>query len=139
MTDSFGTVVAQVAEVDATGPVPRVAHVWAAADPGYVMNPDGFIAQIESGIIYGLTAALYGEITIEDGAVMQSNFHDYEMLRIDEAPEITVELINSGARRGGGGEPGTPPIAPAVANAVFGATGQRVRDLPLRNESGGFT
>ncbi|MDJ0922218.1 MAG: molybdopterin-dependent oxidoreductase [Henriciella sp.] len=136
---SFGTVVAQVVEVDVTGPEPRVVHVWCAADPGYAMNPDGFIAQIESGIIYGLTAALYGDITIENGAVMQSNFHDYPMLRIDQSPEITVKIINSGARVGGGGEPGTPPIAPALANAVFAATGQRIRKQPIANLNEGLT
>ncbi|MHA7900825.1 MAG: xanthine dehydrogenase family protein molybdopterin-binding subunit [Henriciella sp.] len=133
LVDSFGTVVAQVVEVDVTGPEPRVVHVWCAADPGYAMNPDGFIAQIESGIIYGLTAALYGEITIENGAVVQSNFHDYPMLRMDQAPEISVEIINSGEKVGGGGEPGTPPIAPALANAVFAATGVRVRSQPIAN------
>ncbi|MEO1027792.1 MAG: molybdopterin cofactor-binding domain-containing protein, partial [Pseudomonadota bacterium] len=137
VTDSFGTLVAQIAEVDVNGDSPRVTKVWAAADPGYVMNPDGFTAQIESGIIYGLTAALYGNITVENGEVAQSNFHDYEMLRIDEAPEIEVILINSGARVGGGGEPGTPPIAPAVANAIFAATGKRMRKLPLGYEIGG--
>lgn len=137
VTDSFGTLVAQIAEVDVTGDRPRVTKVWAAADPGYVMNPDGFTAQIESGIIYGLTAALYGNITVENGEVAQSNFHDYEMVRIDEAPEIEVILINSGARVGGGGEPGTPPIAPAVANAIFAATGKRIRKLPLGYDIGG--
>ncbi|MFN3212631.1 MAG: molybdopterin cofactor-binding domain-containing protein [Henriciella sp.] len=133
LVDSFGTVVAQVVEVDVTGPEPRVVHVWCAADPGFAMNPDGFTAQIESGIIYGLTAALYGDITIENGAVVQSNFHDYPMLRMDQAPEISVEIINSGAKVGGGGEPGTPPIAPALANAVFAATGVRVRSQPIAN------
>ena len=133
LVDSFGTVVAQVVEVDVTGPEPRCVHVWCAADPGFAMNPDGFIAQIESGIIYGLTAALYGDITIENGAVVQSNFHDYPMLRIDQAPEISVEIINSGAKVGGGGEPGTPPIAPALANAVFAATGVRIRSQPIAN------
>jgi len=139
LVDSFGTVVAQVVEVDVTGPEPKVVHVWCAADPGYAMNPDGFIAQIESGIIYGLTAALYGDITIEDGAVVQSNFHDYPMLRMNEAPEISVEIINSGAKVGGGGEPGTPPIAPALANAVFAATGIRVRSQPIANFKQGLT
>ncbi|MEO1100673.1 MAG: molybdopterin cofactor-binding domain-containing protein [Pseudomonadota bacterium] len=138
LVDSFGTVVAHVAEVDATGERPRVTHVWSAADPGYVMNPDGFIAQIESGIIYGLSATLHGEITIENGAVVQSNFHDYEILRMKEAPEISVTLINSGARVGGGGEPGTPPIAPAVTNAIFNATGERIRDLPVSKHDGGY-
>ncbi len=139
LVDSFGTVVAQVVEVDVAGPEPKVLHVWCAADPGYVMNPDGFTAQIESGIIYGLTAALYGEITIEEGAVVQSNFHDYPMLRMRDAPEITVKLINSGAKVGGGGEPGTPPIAPALANAVFAATGVRVRKQPIANFQEGLS
>lgn len=139
LVDSFGTVVAQVVEVDVTGPEPRVIHVWCAADPGYAMNPDGFTAQIESGIIYGLTAALYGNITIENGAVVQSNFHDYPILRMNEAPQISVEIINSGAKIGGGGEPGTPPIAPALANAVFAATGVRVRSQPIANFKQGLT
>ncbi len=139
LVDSFGTVVAQVVEVDVTGPEPKVVHVWCAADPGFAMNPDGFVAQIESGIIYGLTAALYGDITIEEGAVVQSNFHDYPMLRMSEAPEISVEVINSGAKVGGGGEPGTPPIAPALANAVFAATGVRVRSQPIANFKEGLT
>jgi isoquinoline 1-oxidoreductase beta subunit len=138
VTDSFGTIVAQIAEVDVTGPSPRVVHVWAAADPGFVVNPDGFIAQIESGIIYGLSAALYGNITVENGAIVQSNFHDYPVTRIDDAPKISVSLINSGADLGGGGEPGTPPIAPAIANAIFAATGKRLRSLPIVSEDGGF-
>ncbi|MEO1474736.1 MAG: molybdopterin cofactor-binding domain-containing protein [Pseudomonadota bacterium] len=135
LVDSFGTIVAEVAEVDITGPMPKVLRVWAAADPGFVVNPDGFIAQIESGIIYGLSAALYGDITVDQGAIAQSNFHDYPVVRIDDAPEISVSLINSGARLGGGGEPGTPPIAPAVANAIVAAGGQRVRTLPLASQS----
>lgn len=134
---SFGTVVAEIAEVDVTGFTPRVVKVWAAADPGFVVNPDGFTAQIEGGIIYGLSAALYGNITVEKGAIAQSNFHDYRVMRIDEAPEIEVILVNSGANLGGGGEPGTPPIGPAVANAIFSATGQRVRTMPLRIPDGG--
>src|SRR5690606_26573250 len=89
------------------------------------------IAQMESGIVYGLTAALYGEIRIERGAVAESNFHDYRMLRIDETPVIDTYIINSGARWGGGGEPGTPAIAPALVNAVFDATGIRIRELPV--------
>lgn len=137
IVESFGTVVAQVAEVDTGGPVPRVTKVWVAADPGFVVNPDGFSAQIEGGIIYGLSAALYGNITVENGAVAESNFHDYPVVRIDDAPEIEITLINSGAALGGGGEPGTPPIAPAVANAIFAATGTRLRSLPLALPSDG--
>jgi len=114
-----------------SGGEPRVLHVACAADAGLAVNPDGFEAQMESGIIYGLTAALYGEITIADGAVEQSNFHDYPMVRMNDAPEIDVKIISSDAPIGGAGEPGTPPIAPAVANAVFKATGKRIRQLPL--------
>lgn len=137
IVESFGTICAQVVQVDMSSGEPRVSHVYAAADPGFVVNPDGFTAQMESGVIYGLTAALYGEITIEEGRVVQSNFHDYEIVRMDNAPEIHVTLINSGARLGGGGEPGTPPIAPALANAIFNATGKRLRKLPLAYEDYG--
>jgi isoquinoline 1-oxidoreductase beta subunit len=133
---SFGSLVAQVAEVDMSGPRPKVTKVYVAADPGFVVNPDGFTAQMESGIVYGLTAALYGDITVKDGAVQQSNFHDYPVLRINEMPEVKVELINGDHERlGGGGEPGLPPIAPAVTNAIFAATGTRIRELPLSKHS----
>ena len=129
---SFGSIVAQVAEVDMSGPKPKVKKVYVAADPGFVINPDGFTAQMESAIVYGLTAALYGEITLKDGKVQQSNFHDYPMLRINEMPEVEVALINGDHKNlGGGGEPGLPPIAPAVTNAIFAATGKRIRELPL--------
>ena len=128
---SFGSIVAEVAEVTVDAGGVRVDRVVCAVDAGFAINPDGLIAQMESGIVYGLTAALYGEITIRDGAVAQSNFHDYPMLRIDAMPTIEVVIVNSGEALGGAGEPGTPPIAPAVANAVFAATGQRIRRLPL--------
>lgn len=133
ITDSFMTIVAEVVTVDMSSGEPRVTHVACAADAGMAVNPDGFKAQMESGIIYGLTAALYGEISISDGAVEQSNFHDYEMVRMDNAPEIDVEIITSDARIGGAGEPGTPPISPAVTNAIFKATGKRIRNLPIKN------
>ncbi len=129
---SFGSIVAQVALVNANDKKVRVEKVFCAADPGFAVSPDGFRAQMESGIIYGLAAVLHGEITLENGAVKQSNFHDYRMLRMNEAPEIEVKIINSGEALGGGGEPGTPPIAPAVTNAIFAATGQRVRRLPIK-------
>ncbi|MEP1231616.1 MAG: molybdopterin cofactor-binding domain-containing protein [Litorimonas sp.] len=131
IVESFMTIAAQVVTVDVSGDIPRAVHVACAADAGMAVNPDGFKAQMESGIIYGLTAALYGEISLEDGAVTQSNFHDYEMVRMDNAPEIDVVILQSDARLGGAGEPGTPPIAPAFANAVFAATGKRVRNLPI--------
>jgi len=129
--ESFGSIVAEVAEVSVDGGNVRVHKVWCAIDCGFAVHPDGVIAQMESAINYGLTAALYGEITFTDGKVDQSNFHDYQILRIDEAPEIQVTIVNSGEQMGGAGEPGTPPIAPAVTNAIFAATGKRVRKLPI--------
>ncbi len=131
---SFGTVVAEVVEVevgeDGTLDVQRVVCV---ADPGFAVHEDGFKAQMESGILYGLTAALYGEITIEDGAVRQSNFHDYQMLRMGEIPVIETYIVESDAPLGGAGEPSTPVIAPALVNAIFDATGKRLRNLPVKN------
>ena len=129
---SFGTIVSQVLEVEVADGRVRVDRVVCAVDPGFAVNPDGLTAQIESGVIYGLTAALYGEITIENGAVKQSNFHDYQMVRMPEAPKIETYIINSGESWGGAGEPGTPTVAPALANAVFDATGTRIRELPLK-------
>jgi isoquinoline 1-oxidoreductase beta subunit len=129
---SFGTIVAQVIEIEiADGQViPRRATC--AVDAGFAMHPDGMKAQMESGIVYGLTAALYSDISIRRGAVAQSNFHDYPMLRMHESPEIETHIINSGERVGGAGEPGTPAIAPALVNAIFNATGKRIRELPVR-------
>jgi len=132
VVESFGSFVAEVAEVSASNGRPRVHRVWCAVDCGTVVNPRIVEAQMRSGIVYGLTAALYGEINIREGRAVQSNFHDYLMLRINEAPRIEVVLVPSGDPPGGVGEPGTPPIAPAVANALFALTGQRIRDLPLR-------
>ena len=129
----FGeTFVAQVAEVSvgSDGGV-RVHRVVCAADCGITVNPDTVEAQMQSSIVYGLTAALYGEITIERGRVAQSNFSDYPMLRLGETPEIEVHLVPSEAPPGGVGEAGLPPIAPAVCNAIFAATGKRIRRLPI--------
>lgn len=128
---SFGTIVAQVVEVEIREgrAIPRKA--FCAVDAGFAMHPDGMRAQMESGIIYGLTAALYSDISIRRGAVAQSNFHDYPMLRMDESPEIETVIVNSGKRVGGAGEPGTPAIAPALVNAIFNATGKRIRELPV--------
>ncbi len=137
IVESFQTICAQVVTVDMSDGDPKVLHVACAADPGFAVNPDGFEAQMQSGIVYGLTAALYGEITLEDGAIAQSNFHDYEMLRMDQSPKIDTIILTSDAKLGGGGEPGTPPIAPALANAVFNATGKRVRKLPIRDLGAG--
>ena len=129
--ESFGSIVAEVAEVSVTGTDVRVHKVWCAIDCGFAANPSGVVAQMESAINYGLSAAMFGEITFEDGKVQQSNFHDYQVLRINEAPEIFVTIVNSGERMGGAGEPGTPPIAPAVAGAIYAASGKRIRTLPI--------
>lgn len=131
---SFQSIVAEVVEIslDEAGRV-KVHKVVAAVDCGEVINPDTAIAQVESGIVYGLTAALYGDITIEQGAVVQSNFPDYKMVTLADMPVIETHLIESGSAIGGLGEPATPPIAAAVSNAVFALTGKRVRKLPLMN------
>lgn len=129
---SFDTYVAEVAEVTVANGAVRVDRVVAAVDCGRVVNPDGARAQIEGGIVYGLTAALKSAITIDRGRVEQSNFDNYEMLRIDEAPVIEVHFVKSDAPPTGTGEPGLPPAAAAVMNAVFAATGRRVRRLPIR-------
>lgn len=133
---SFDSYVAQVAEVsvDKNGMV-RVHRMVCAIDCGRVINPDTVKAQMEGGIIFGLTAALKDEITLEGGRVKQRNFHDYPMLRINESPEIEVYIVPSTENPTGVGEPGVPPVAPAVANAIFAATGQRVRKLPIRLDS----
>lgn len=129
--ESFGSIVAEVLTVDMSEGRAKVLHVACAADAGMAVNPDGFKAQMESGIIYGLTAALTGKISIEDGSVSQSNFHDYEVMRISDAPAIDVDIITSDAKLGGAGEPGTPPVTPALTNAIFKATGKRLRSLPV--------
>jgi len=130
--ESFGSLVAQVAEVSVTKAGEVTVHrVVCAVDCGPVVNPDTVRAQMESGIVFGLSAALYGEITFKDGRVQQSNFHDYPILRMDAMPKIEVFIVDSTAPMGGVGEPGTPPIAPAVANAIFAATGKRIRKLPI--------
>ena len=132
--ESFGTIVAEVIEVSMRDGGVQIDRVVAAIDPGTAVSPDGLAAQVESGIIYALTAAMYGEITIQDGRVEQNNFYDYEMLRMSTAPKIETHIINSGFDIGGAGEPSTPPAAAALANAIFAATGKRVRQLPLGND-----
>ncbi len=134
--ESFSSFVAEVAEV-ALGDdgLPRVERVVCAVDCGIAINPDNIRAQMESGIGYGLGAALHNEIVLEGGRVRESNFHDYRPLRIDEMPRVEVHVVPSGEAPTGVGEPGVPPIAPAVANAYFHLTGQRVRRLPFRHLS----
>ena len=131
--ESFNTVVAQVAEVTVRRDGSwRVDRVMCAVDCGVAVNPDVIRAQMESGIVYGLTAAMYGAITLKDGAVEQSNFHDYMPLRMNEMPRIGVYIARSNEKPTGVGEPATPVIAPAVANALFAATGKPIRSLPIR-------
>jgi isoquinoline 1-oxidoreductase beta subunit len=117
-------------EVSRNGSV-RVRRVVCAVDCGTVVNPDTVEAQIQSAVNFGITAALHGRITLKDGRVEQSNFHDYEMLRIDAAPAIEVHIVQSSEPSGGMGECGTSAIVPAVANAIFAATGKRLRKLPI--------
>jgi isoquinoline 1-oxidoreductase subunit beta len=132
----FGSFIAQVVQVSierdaAVNPT----HVWCAVDCGVQVNPDTIRAQMESGIVFGLSAALHGEITIKDGRVEQSNFADYRVLRINEAPRIDVALVKSAEAPGGIGEPGTSCVMPALTNAIFAATGRRIRKLPVADQA----
>lgn len=132
MHESFGSIVAQVAEVSVNANQIRVHRVVCAIDCGTAINPDSIAQQMEGSVMMGLSAALWGNIRFEKGQVQQSNFHDYPLLRIDQAPVVETHIVPSDAHPQGVGEPGTPPIAPAIANAVFALTGQRLRHLPLR-------
>jgi isoquinoline 1-oxidoreductase beta subunit len=131
IVESFGSVCAQVAEVSLEGGAPKVHRVVAALDCGLVVNPLTVEAQVQSAIAFGLSAALFGKITFKEGRVEQSNFHDYPVLRMSEMPKVEVHLVPGGEKPTGVGEPGTPPIAPAVANALFALTGKMARVLPL--------
>jgi isoquinoline 1-oxidoreductase beta subunit len=129
---AFGSFIATVveAEVDEQGEV-RLRRVTSAVDTGIAVNPDTIAAQLEGGLIFGLTAALWGEVTIHKGRVQQSNFNDYRMLRIDEVPKIDVHIIKSGEVPGGIGETGTTAGPPALRNAIYAATGVALRRLPI--------
>jgi isoquinoline 1-oxidoreductase beta subunit len=130
--ESFGSFVAQVAEVSVADGEVHVHRVVCAVDCGVCVNPAGVEAQMEGGVVFGLSAAFYGELTLKEGRVQQSNFHDYRLLRIHQMPQVEVHIVTSAEKAGGIGETAVPPISPAVANAVFAATGQRLRRLPLR-------
>ncbi|RJP63897.1 MAG: xanthine dehydrogenase family protein molybdopterin-binding subunit [Comamonadaceae bacterium] len=131
--ESFGSIVAQVAEVSAgADKTIRVHRVWCAIDCGTAVNPAGIRQQVESAVVYGLSAALFGQVDIVQGKVQPGNFHDQPVLRLNEAPVIELVIVPSGEHPEGVGEPGLPPIAPAVANALFALTGQRLRSLPLK-------
>jgi isoquinoline 1-oxidoreductase beta subunit len=133
--EAYGSIVSQVVEASVSdkGEV-KIHRVVCAIDSGHVVNPDTIEAQVQGAIVFGLTAALYGEITIQQGKVEQGNFDDYEMLRLAGMPKVEVLLVPSGAFWGGVGEPGLPPVAPALCNALFAATGKRIRSLPLKNQ-----
>ena len=133
LNEACGSYCAQVVEVEVKNGVVRAHRVVAAIDPGYVVNPLSVEMQVQGAIVYALTAALYGEITIKDGAAEQTNFDTYEMLRLADAPRVETVIVPSGGFWGGVGEPPVPPLAPALCNAIFAATGKRVRSLPLKN------
>ncbi|MGA8688861.1 MAG: xanthine dehydrogenase family protein molybdopterin-binding subunit, partial [Methyloceanibacter sp.] len=132
---AMGTYLSQIAEVEVSkdGEV-RVRRVICAVDCGQIVNPDTIVAQIEGGIIFGISAALWGEITLKNGRVEQHNFNDYRVLRINETPLIDVHLVKSAEAPGGIGEPGTIGVAPAMANAIFALTGKRIRKLPIKDQ-----
>jgi isoquinoline 1-oxidoreductase beta subunit len=133
--ESFLSYVAEVVEVSISEAGKPVVHrVTCAIDCGLAVNPDGVKAQMESGIVFGLTMALYGEITFDKGKVQQSNYHNYTVMRMHDSPAvIDVHIVNSNEKMGGAGEPGVPPTAPALANAIYAATGKRLRSTPFVN------
>ena len=133
-TLSFGAWVAEVVEVSVTDDKVRIDKVWCAADVGKALDPSIVKAQMMSGIVFGLSAAVSQEITFADGEVEQANFPDYDAMRMNQCPTIEVEVLETYKRMGGAGEPGTPPAIPALANAIFAATGKRIRTLPLNRE-----
>jgi isoquinoline 1-oxidoreductase beta subunit len=129
--ESFGSIVAQVAEVSVKDGKPQVHKVWCAIDCGTAINPDLIAQQMEGAVAVGLSAALYGQINLEKGRVQQNNFHNYPVLRLPQMPVVETFVLPGDAHPEGVGEPGTPPIAPALANALYILTGQRLRSLPL--------
>jgi isoquinoline 1-oxidoreductase beta subunit len=130
-TYSFGTPVAEVVEVLQEPRGIRIARVWVACDPGRTLDPAIVRAQMLSGVMFGLSAAVMGAITFADGMVEQFNYPDQDALRMPDAPEVAVRILENNPRLGGVGEPGTPPAAPALANALYDLTGVRARELPL--------
>jgi isoquinoline 1-oxidoreductase beta subunit len=132
--ESFGSFVAQVAEVSVVAGEVKVHRMVSAIDCGLAVNPDSLKAQMESSVSFGLGAALQSEITFKEGMVQQSNFHDYQVMRMASMPKVEVFIVPSTEKMGGVGEPGLPPVAPAVTNAIFAATGKRIRTLPIGNQ-----
>jgi len=127
----YGSVNAQVVEVQIVSNQLRVNKIWCAYDCGFALDPSNVIHQMEGGIVYGLSAAIYGKVTFENGSAVESNFHDYDSIKLSNMPEIEVELIESENILGGVGEAAVPPVAPALANAIFSSTGKRIRTLPI--------
>lgn len=135
LDESYGSVTAQVAEVSVADGEVKVHRVFIAIDCGRAINPDSIVAQMQGSIIEGLGAALRNRITVESGQAKEQNFDSYEVMRINEVPpEISVAIVEIGSPLGGAGEPGVPGIAPAVANAIFAASGKRVRKLPFAGQ-----
>jgi isoquinoline 1-oxidoreductase beta subunit len=136
VVESFGTVCAQVVQASLRPDgYPSVEKVWAAVDCGQVVNPGNAEAQVMGGIVMGLSAAIHEEITIDKGAVVQASFTDYPLLTLAETPEIAIQFVAGDGPIGGLGEPGLPPTAPALANALFAVTGKRIRSLPIRAQA----
>ena len=132
----FGSYVAACAEVSVADDGKLTVHrIVAATDPGHAVNPQQIEAQVEGSFVYGLSAALYGECTVKDGRVEQENFNTYQVLKLDEMPKVETILMPSGGFWGGVGEPTIAVAAPAVLNAIYAATGKRIRDLPVKNHS----
>ena len=129
--EAFGSIVGEVAEISLSGKDVKVEKVFCVIDCGKTVNPKIIESQMQSGIVYGLTAALYGEISLKEGKIVQSNFPNYEMVMMNTMPHVEVVIIDSDEQPGGVGEPGTPPIAPALTNAIFAASGERIRSLPI--------
>ena len=129
---SFGVPAAQVVEIEIKDKKVNLKKIYAAVDIGKALDPKNIEAQIQSGIIYSLSAAIQGEITIQDGKVEQTNFHDYNGLRLHQTPEIEIEILENQKKIRGIGEPGTPPVAPALGNAIYAATQKRIRELPFK-------
>jgi isoquinoline 1-oxidoreductase beta subunit len=111
----------------------KIHRIVIGIDPGYAVNPDNIQAQLQGSVVHGLTAIFWGEITVKDGRVEQSNFHDHRMMRMNEMPKVETVIAPSGGFWGGVGEPAQAPLAPALGNALFAATGKRIRSLPLKN------
>ena len=132
VAESFGTVVAEIAEISVENGEPKVHRVVCAVDCGIAVNPDNVRAQMEGGIGFGLGAVLKSKLTLDKGRVVEGNFDSYEVLRLDEMPAVEVHIVPSEAKPSGVGEPGVPPIGPAVANAFYQATKRRIRALPFK-------